>query len=62
MNDLKNNQLYGYIMIFDKPDLNGIAISKKAINLDDFEQMKKRGDIIDYEIDEKGIKITKNYI
>lgn len=49
----------GYVVRFNEPDLNGNIIKKEAINLDNFQQMKICGEIIDYEIDDNGVKIIK---
>jgi dihydrofolate reductase len=51
----------GYAVRFNEPNLNGIIIKKEAINLDNFQQMKIRGDIIDYTIDENGVKVIKKF-
>ena len=66
-NNLKNKQkrsmsnvtYIGFLVKFNEPDLNGTIIKKEAIQLDILQQMKIRGDIIDYEIDENGVMITK---
>ena len=68
-NNLKNEQqcaihdvmCSGYVVRFNEPDLNGNIIKKEAINLDNFQQMKIRGEIIDYEIDDNGVKIIKKF-
>ena len=36
-------------------------IKKEAINLDNFQEMKIRGEIIDYKIDENGVKVIKKF-
>lgn len=51
----------GYVVRFNEPDLNGNIIKKEAINLDNFQQMKIRCEIIDYEIDDNGVKIIMNF-
>lgn len=51
----------GYVIRFNEPDLNGNIILKESVNADNFEQMKIRGEIVDYEIDEKGVKVTKKF-
>jgi hypothetical protein len=66
-NNLKNKQkrsmcnvaYIGYLVKFNEPDLNGTIIKKEAIQLDSFQQIKIRGDIIDYKIDENGLKVIK---
>lgn len=66
-NNLKNKQkrsmsnvtYIGYLVKFNEPDLNGTIIKKEAIQLDSLQEMKIRGDIIDYEIDENGLKVIK---
>lgn len=66
-NNLKNKQkrsmsnvtYIGYLVKFNEPDLNGTIIKKEAMQLDSLQQMKTHGDIIDYEIDENGVMITK---
>ena len=67
--NLKNKQqcaIHGvmysnYVVKFNEPDLNGNIIKKEAINLENFQQMKIRGEIIDYEIDENGVKVIKKF-
>ena len=48
----------GYVIRFNE-DTAGIIINKDAINIKDFEQMKVAGTIVDYEIDDSGVKIKK---
>ena len=69
MKNMKNEQqcaihdvmCSGYVVRFNEPDLNGNMIKKGAINLDNFQQMKIRGEIIDYKIDENGVKVIKKF-
>lgn len=49
----------GYVVTFDTPDLNGVIITKESIDLSNFENLKLRGDIVDYEINDTGVLITK---
>ena len=51
----------GYAIRFNEVNANGIIINKDAINIKDFEQMKVTGTIVDYEIDDNGVKIIKNF-
>ena len=51
----------GYVMKFNEPDFNGNIIKKEAVNFEQFKQMKIRGDIINYEIDEIGVSIVKKF-
>ena len=51
----------GYATRFNEADTNGIIINKDAINIKDFEQMKVAGTIVDYEIDDNGVKIIKKF-
>jgi hypothetical protein len=51
----------GYAIRFNEADTNGIIINKDAININDFEQMKVSGTIVDYEIDDNGVKIIKKF-
>ena len=50
----------GYVIRFNEADTNGI-INKDAINIKNFEQMKVAGTIVDYEIDDNGVKIIKKF-
>lgn len=50
-----------YAIRFNEADTNGIIINKDAINIKDFEQMKVAGTIVDYEIDDNGVKIIKKF-
>lgn len=68
LNNLENPKLgisdvmcSGYTIIFNEVDVNGIIINKDAINIKDFEQMKVAGTIVDYEIDDNGVKIIKKF-
>ena len=51
----------GYVVRFNEPDLNGNIILKEAVNFDNFQQMKIRGEIVDYEIDDNGVKVIKKF-
>jgi hypothetical protein len=51
----------GYTIRFNEVDTNEIIINKDAININDFEQMKVSGTIVDYEIDDNGVKIIKKF-
>lgn len=68
LNNAKNPKLgisdvmcSGYAIRFNEADANGIIINKNAINIKDFEQMKVSGSIVDYEIDNNGVKIIKKF-
>ena len=50
-----------YAIRFNEADANGIIINKDAINIKNFEQMKVAGTIVDYEIDDNGVKIIKKF-
>jgi hypothetical protein len=52
----------GHAVRFNEADSNGIIINKDAINIKDFEQMKVAGTIVDYEIDDNGVKIIKKFV
>jgi hypothetical protein len=49
----------GYVIRFDEPDMNGQVFTKNSFNYSQFDKMKERGDIVDYSVDDKGIKIIK---
>jgi hypothetical protein len=49
----------GYVIRFDEPDMNGRVFTKNSFNYSQFDKMKERGDIADYSIDDKGVKIIK---
>ena len=49
----------GDLFKFDQPDANNYIIPKNAINSKDFENMKIRGEILDYEINDNGVKVIK---
>ena len=49
----------GYVIRFDEPDMNGRVFTKNSFNYSQFDKMKERGDIVDYSVDDKGIKIIK---
>ena len=49
----------GYVIRFDEPDMNGQIFTKNSFNYSEFDKMKERGDIVDYSVDDKGVKIIK---
>jgi hypothetical protein len=49
----------GYVIRFDEPDMNGQVFTKNSFNYSQFDKMKERGDIVDYSVDDKGVKIIK---
>jgi len=49
----------GYVIRFDEPDMNGRVFTKNSFNYSQFDKMKERGEIVDYSVDDKGIKIIK---
>lgn len=49
----------GYALRFNEPDSEGNAILSNSFDAKEFEQMKIAGDIIDYVVDDKGVKVTK---
>ena len=46
---------------FNEPDSNGNVIKKDAIKVDDLQRMKMCGEIIDYEIDDNGVRVIKEF-
>jgi hypothetical protein len=48
-----------YVIRFDEPDMNGQVFTKNSFNYSQFDKMKERGDIVDYLVDDKGVKIIK---
>ena len=56
---LQNVIVSGYAIKFDEPGCNNNAIKANSFNPKDFEQMKIAGKILDYEIDENGVKVVK---
>lgn len=49
----------GYVIRFNEPDMNGQVFTKNSFNYSQFDKMKERGEIVDYSVDDKGIKIIK---
>jgi hypothetical protein len=49
----------GYVIRFDEPDMNGQVFTKNSFDYSQFDKMKERGDIVDYSVDDKGIKLIK---
>lgn len=43
------------------PDSQGNVFAKNSVKKEHLEAMKKRGEILDYQIDDIGIKITKRW-
>jgi len=56
---LQNVIVSGYTIRFDEPDSNNNVIKANSFNPKDFEQMKIAGTILDYEIDDNGVKVVK---
>ena len=46
---------------FNKPDINGTAIARGAISEKNLQELKIMGEILDYEIDNDGIRIIKRF-
>ncbi len=59
--DIADVMCSSYFVRFNEPDLNGNVMLKEAINLDNFQQMKIRGEIVDYEIDDNGVRVIKKF-
>ena len=57
--NLNISDVSGYVIRFDEPDMNGRVFTKNSFNYSQFDKMKERGDIVDYSVDDKGIKIIK---
>jgi len=49
----------GYVIRFGEPDMNGRVFTKNSFDYSQFDKMKERGDIVDYSVDDKGVKIIK---
>ena len=58
--DIQNVFSISYAIRFNEPDSNGNVILPNSFNVKDFEQMRIAGNIIYYEIDDKGVKVIKN--
>jgi len=56
-----DSKIIGYAIRFNEMDSNGDIIKREAVNPEIFEQLKISGNIIDYEIDENGVKIIKKF-
>jgi hypothetical protein len=48
-----------YVIRFDEPDMNGRVFTKNSFDYSQFDKMKEKGNIVDYTVDDKGIKIIK---
>ena len=51
----------GYVIKFNEADTNGIIINNDAINIKDLDKLKVAGTIVDYAIDDTGVKIYVNF-
>jgi len=51
----------GHVVRFNEPDLNGNIILKKTVNINNFQQMKIRSEIVDCKIDDNGVKVIKKF-
>jgi hypothetical protein len=58
-NESDISDVSGYVIRFDEPDMNGRVFTKNSFNYSQFDKMKERGDIVDYLVDDKGVKIIK---
>jgi hypothetical protein len=58
-NESDISDVSGYVIRFDEPDMNGQVFTKNSFNYSQFDKMKERGDIVDYLVDDKGVKIIK---
>jgi hypothetical protein len=47
------------VIRFDEPDMNGQVFTKNSFDYSQFDKMKERGDIVDYSVDDRGVKIIK---
>lgn len=56
---IQNVVCSSYALRFNEPDSHGNVILPNSFNVKDFEQMKIAGKIIDYEIDDNGVKVIK---
>lgn len=50
-----------YLIRFNEADEHGNMFLPNSINLDSLNQMKISGKIKDYEIDDKGVKVIKDF-
>ena len=50
-----------YLIRFNEVDEQGNMFLPNSINLDNLNQMKMSGKIKDYEIDENGVKVIKDF-
>lgn len=51
----------GYLIRFHEVDSEGDMFLPNSINLNNFNQMKIRGKIKDFEVDESGVKVIKDF-
>lgn len=58
INDFKQNTIYsGYIIKFNEPDKNGRIYTKDSINISHLEELKQTNKIVDYYMDNNGLKL-----
>ena len=60
-NTTENTNCISNIILFNTPDIHGYIHKKEDLNEDLLKNMKMCGEILDYEIDDKGIKIIKKF-
>jgi hypothetical protein len=48
-----------YIIKFNEPDIKGIIFTKNSFDYTQFDKLKENGEIVDYFMDDIGIKIIK---
>jgi len=53
------DKVSGYVYKFNEPTKDGLIYKKESFDMSKFEQLKMRGEILDFEIDEFGVKIIK---
>lgn len=54
-------QVTGYIIRFNEPDENGLIFHPNCFDTNNLEQLKISGEIIDYSIDNIGVKVIKEH-
>ena len=57
--NIKEKIVTGYALRFDVPDSNNVIIKKEAVDVSSFEKMKNNKEILYYEVDDIGVKVTK---
>ncbi|GAB7087804.1 hypothetical protein [Marinifilum fragile] len=59
LKEVPKNTYETYALRYDKPYADGVIYSKETVDIPFFERMKQRGIIVDFVLDEVGVKVIR---